>query len=141
MPRLPSSRAKHAALLALTVAVGLASRGPSLPSFVKLYVGDVLWGVMFFQLFWLAFPRWSLRRLWLVTLSTTEAIEFAQLWQAPWLVRIRETRVGGLLLGHEFLVSDVVCVAVGSSAAALIAHWATRGRSAVERRSTSLDSD
>lgn len=128
MRRRFSGRFTTASLLAITVALGLGSRRPWVPSFVKLYLGDVLWAVMFFQLFRLAFPRWSTGRTWLVTLFTTEAIEFAQLLQAPWLVGIRETRVGGLLLGHEFLVSDVICLAVGSCAAALVAGWATHGQ-------------
>jgi hypothetical protein len=59
--------------------------------------------------------------LWLFAVTTTELIELSQLWQAPWLVRIRATRAGGLLLGHEFLVSDMVCVALGASFAALLA--------------------
>ena len=133
MTRPSSGRARSAALLALTIAAGLGSRRPGLPPFVKLYLGDVLWGVMFFQLFRLALPRWPIWRVWLVTLATTETIEFTQLLQAPWLVRLRETRIGGLLLGHEFLMSDVVCVALGSSVAALVAHafasW--RGRRAL----------
>lgn len=140
MTRRFSGRLTTASLLAITVALGLGSRRPWLPSFIKLYLGDVLWAVMFFQLFRLAFPRWSTGRTWLVTLFTTEAIEFAQLLQAPWLVRIRETRLGGLLLGHEFLVSDVICLAVGSCAAALVARWATHPESSVTASSSPLRS-
>lgn len=108
-------------VVVVTVAAGLASRRPGLPPLVTLYVGDVLWGVLFFHLFRLIWPRATRLRLWLWALATTELIELSQLCQVPWLVRIRDTALGGLLLGHEFFVSDMVCVALGASLAALAA--------------------
>lgn len=101
-----------------TIAGGLASRHPALPAFVKLYVGDVLWGALFFQLFRSFGPTLSRSRCWLASLATTELIELSQLWQAPWLRAFRATSIGGLLLGHQFLLSDMVCLALGASAAA-----------------------
>ena len=113
-------------LVALVILVaGLVSRRPGLPAFVTLYAGDVLWGAFFFQLFRLGLPGLSCFRAWLCALATTELIEVSQLWQAPGLVSVRATRLGGLLLGHQFLLSDVLCVALGASAAALLrrATW------------------
>jgi hypothetical protein len=91
-----------------------------MPDVVTLYLGDVLWGAFFFHGFRFLWPRASKLRLWCFAVSTTELIELSQLWQTPWLNRIRDTRIGGLLLGHEFLVSDTVCVALGASLAALL---------------------
>lgn len=85
-----------------------------------LYVGDVLWGALFFGLAAFARPSAATLRLWVAATVTTEVIELSQLYQAPWAQAVRATRVGGLLLGHEFLWSDVVCVAVGTTAAALL---------------------
>ncbi|HVY32234.1 MAG TPA: DUF2809 domain-containing protein [Polyangiaceae bacterium] len=116
-----ANRRRTFMVVVVTVAAGLASRRPGLPPLVTLYVGDVLWGVLFFHLFRLIWPRATRLRLWLWALATTELIELSQLCQAPWLVRIRDTALGGLLLGHEFFVSDMVCVALGASLAALAA--------------------
>lgn len=114
------SRTRLAAQVAALIALGLASRWPHLPEFFILYVGDVLWGALFFTLAaWLA-PREATRRLCVCATSTVEAIELSQLYQAPWAQEIRATALGGLLLGHSFLWSDVLCVALGTSAAALV---------------------
>ena len=107
------------ALLGL-VALGLGSRLRFMPAFCVAYVGDVLWGALFFGLAAFTRPAAPTRRLWLAATAVTELIELSQLYQAPWAQTLRATRVGGLLLGHAFSWSDVVCVALGTTAAALI---------------------
>jgi hypothetical protein len=113
-------RSRTLVIAMVVLCAGLLSRRPGLPAFVTLYAGDVLWGAFFFQLYRLAWPALTNLRSWLLSVATTELIELSQLWQAPWLVAVRGTRLGGLLLGHQFLVSDMVCVALGASAAALL---------------------
>jgi hypothetical protein len=98
----------------------LGSRSRYLPEFCTLYVGDVLWGALFLTLAaWLS-PRAATLRLWVYATAAVEVIELSQLYQAPWLQDVRATALGGLLLGHTFLWSDVLCVALGTSAAALL---------------------
>ena len=59
----------------------------------------------------------------------TELIEFSELCHTPWLDALRATRGGGLLLGHVFLWSDVVCVALGATlAAGAELAWRSVGR-------------
>jgi hypothetical protein len=41
------------------------------------------------------------------------AVELSQLNHAPWIESIRQTTVGGLILGFGFLWSDLACYAVG----------------------------
>ena len=41
------------------------------------------------------------------------ADELLQLYHAPWIESIRQTRIGGLILGFGFLWSDIICYAVG----------------------------
>jgi hypothetical protein len=104
--------------LTLTViAGGLGSRRPFMPALVQHYVGDVLWGVMFFLLFALVFPGRSSLFLAGLAIVVTELIELSELYQAPWAMALRATRVGGLLLGHEFSWSDVGCVLLGGGLA------------------------
>jgi len=101
------------------IALGLGSRHSQMPAFVRLYLGDVLWG-LFFALFVSCWPNASPRRIWAAALVTTELIELSQLSHAYVLDRLRATPLGGLLLGHTFLWSDVLCVALGVTAAALL---------------------
>ena len=51
---------------------------------------------------------------------STALIELSQLYQGDWALRLRAMRVGGLLLGHQFLWSDLLCVALGGTLAALL---------------------
>lgn len=106
-----------------------------MPQWITLYAGDVAWGAMFFALFCVAFPTLSTPRAWLASVITTELIEFSELWHAPWLDGLRATRAGGFLLGHVFLWSDVVCVALGASLAAIAERVWRAGRTAIGKAS------
>jgi hypothetical protein len=112
----------------LLVGAGLGSRAPGLPEFCQLYVGDVLWGAMFFVLYaccWSTAPSW---RVGCWATATTVLIEVSQLCKASWLVAIRATAGGRLLLGNTFLWSDVAGVVLGATAAALIDEASRRRR-------------
>jgi hypothetical protein len=103
-----------------------------LPSWITLYAGDVAWGALFFALCCAVRPSLTTARAWLVAVMLTELIEFSELWHTPWLDALRATPGGGLLLGHLFLWSDVLCVALGGSlAAGADLAWAS-----IRRRST-----
>ena len=56
----------------------------------------------------------------LFALTVAWGIEFSQLYQADWINEIRATRIGGLLLGHGFLLSDIIVYALGVGIGALI---------------------
>lgn len=105
---------------------------------VTLYFGDLAWGALFFGIFCMLWPGETTLRLWLLAVLTTELIEFSQLYHSPWLDAFRETRLGGLLLGHAFLWSDVACVAIGASFAALLT-WMREQRARASRRPGSAD--
>ena len=105
----------YAILSLITIALGLGSRASFLPAWVHLYVGDVLWAVMFYLLFRVVFWRAALWRALVLTLLVTWGIEASQCLTWPWLVAIRSHRIGGLLLGHGFLWSDVLACGVGAA--------------------------
>ncbi len=100
--------------VAVTV-VGLASRRYQavLPEFVGEYAGDTLWALMLFLLVsTLLAGRIVMSR---VTISLVLAflVEISQLYHAPWIDSIRNTTLGGLVLGFGFLWTDLVCYTVG----------------------------
>lgn len=111
------NRGALAAVIALVVVLGLGCRQPFAPELAELYLGDVLWAVLFFLLFAWGWP--SARGWWLgvAALAVTELIELSQLYRAPWAERVRGTSWGGLLLGHGFSWSDVACLALGAALA------------------------
>jgi len=116
----PRPRVHTLVLMLLLVALGLGSRRHGLPELVIQHVGDVLWGTLFYFSFAFARPSAPRARLFFCALVTAELIELSQLYHAPWLDGVRDTRCGGLMLGHDFSWHDVVCVALGSMLGVLL---------------------
>ena len=128
-PRL-RNRFYLAALLALTISFGLASRHFSflLPWWLAKNVGDVLYAVMAYWLFGFCFPRLSPRRTALAAGLFCFGIEFLKFSHAPWLVAARQNHLGALVFGRGFHVSNLVCYALGVLAALLIERAITARR-------------
>jgi Protein of unknown function (DUF2809) len=103
------------ALLAITVVLGLGSRrlAAFLPGFIVAYAGDISWALALYLFLGLILPRWTTGRLAALALLLSLSVEVSQLYHAPWIDSIRQTAVGGLILGFSFLWSDLVCYAAG----------------------------
>lgn len=108
-------RAWYVLALAVTVAAGLASRRfpQVLPSFLGKYPGDALWALMVFFGLGALFARASTARVGMGALAFAFTIEFFKLWSAPWLVHLRHTTVGHLVLGHTFWWPNLLAYVVG----------------------------
>ena len=91
-----------------------------LPEAVGAYAGDVLWAAMVYLLIAAAWPRASPRRAAAGAAIFSLAIELSQLYHARWIDAVRQTRMGGLVLGFGFLWSDLACYAVGIALAAAL---------------------
>jgi hypothetical protein len=103
------------ALIGLVILLGLGSRryAASLPGFVAAYAGDTLWALAAFLGIGLLLPRASTWRAALLALSLSVLVEVGQSYKAPWIDSIRRTTPGGLILGYDFVWSDLACYAVG----------------------------
>ncbi len=110
----------------VTIVLGLASRRYAnvLPPFVADHAGDILWAMMVY---------WGCRMLLyrgygiaiLAALLFCYGIEFSQLYQAEWIRQLRDTTIGGLVLGHGFLIVDLIRYTVGVGLAAGL-DWLAR---------------
>jgi hypothetical protein len=102
--------------------VGLASRRyrQHLPAFIGEYSGDVLWALMLFLVVSLVLAGRPLFLRYIISLILAFAVEVSQLYHSPWIDSIRNTTLGGLVLGFGFLWSDLVCYLVGIAAGVLI---------------------
>ena len=58
-------------------------------------------------------PKMSSKKVALISILICFLIEFSQLYHAEWIDAIRQTRLGGLILGFGFLWSDLVSYAIG----------------------------
>ena len=97
MTRTRRNRLVYLAGICLAVALGLASRryASALPEFIARYAGDTLWAVMVFALIGLIAVEWSTARVAAVALIVSYGVEVSQLYHAPWIEGIRDTRFGG----------------------------------------------
>ena len=107
-------RAIAAGFLLGTLALGLLSRHAANPiPFLRENAGDALWALAVFWGFALLFPTRTPLHLAALALAASFAIEISQLLQTPWLIQLRATRLGSLVLGHGFLWTDLLRYTVG----------------------------
>lgn len=110
-------RTRFVYLLAAIVVViaGLASRRyrGQLPAFLAEYAGDTLWALMVFLLVSTLLAGRPILVRAVITLALAFVVEISQLNHAPWIDAIRQTTLGGLVLGFGFLWTDLVCYSVG----------------------------
>lgn len=99
----------------LVIGTGLLwrSRLIALPATVTKYGGDALWALMIFLALGSVFHRRSTRHIALIAICFAWAIEFSQLYHAPWIDGIRSTRLGHLILGSTFNSPDLLAYALG----------------------------
>lgn len=109
-------------LVGVTIMLGLSSRQFSgyLPGAINLYLGDALWALMVFFIFCFIFRSKGTGWLAAVALLFAFGIEISQLYHAPWIDAIRQTRLGGLVLGYGFLWRDLVAYTIGAAVGAVI---------------------
>jgi Protein of unknown function (DUF2809) len=102
-------------LIALVSILGIGSRRYAhiLPSFLTAYAGDTSWALAAFLGMGLLLPRASTGTIALLAMILSVAVELSQLYHSPWIDAIRQTTLGGLILGFGFLWSDLVCYALG----------------------------
>ncbi|HLK27730.1 MAG TPA: DUF2809 domain-containing protein [Puia sp.] len=82
--------------------------------FIVKYGGDTIWAGMFLIFLRIFFIKIKLWKLAIISYSLGIADEVSQLYHAPWIDSIRNNPVGGALLGHDFLWSDIACYAAGT---------------------------
>ena len=112
---LTRSRGLYLVLAIAVVAVGLLWRSSlvSMPEWLSKYGGDALWALMVFVGCGFLVPRASTLTLALLALTFAWAIEFSQLYHAPWIDAIRATLPGRLVLGSTFNWPDLPAYALG----------------------------
>jgi len=93
----------------ITIILGLASRkfSDSLPLFIALNAGDALWAMMVYFGFHFLLVYKPVLTAFLFSIVFSFGIEFSQLYQADWINQLRDTLLGGLILGKGFLVADL----------------------------------
>ncbi len=100
-------------LLLVVIACGLISRLNFIPLFIYPYLGDFFYAIMVCVLVALIAKQYHPKHIALYSILLCFAIELQQLYQASWILDIRNNALGGLVLGHGFLWSDLGAYALG----------------------------
>jgi hypothetical protein len=114
----------------MTVLLGLGSRrfAVRLPGVVAAYAGDTLWATTAFFGLGLLLPKARTWRIASLATILSLIVEFGQLYRAPWIDSIRRTTLGGLILGFDFVWSDLACYTIGVGLGILIELTILHGR-------------
>ena len=109
------NRVHYLLFIISTILIGLAARQFSgyLPDMINLGLGDTLWALMMYWIIGFVFPKHSVLKIAVVSLSICFLVELSQLYQADWINTIRSNRIGKLILGQGFLWSDFLAYSVG----------------------------
>lgn len=116
----PRNRLHYLALILFTIAVGLFSRSEYVPYALYFWLGDMLYALMIYWILGWLYPRASIRNIAVSTYLICLLIELTQLHQSNLMLALRETTLGGLILGHEFLWTDLAAYAVGTIIGVLV---------------------
>ncbi|MGL5378728.1 DUF2809 domain-containing protein [Clostridium sp.] len=90
------------------------------PKDIAPFIGDGLWAMMVYFGFRFIFPKLDLFKSFVIAIAFSFAIETSQLYQSDWINTIRNTTLGGLVLGHGFLWFDLVSYSIGIIIAVII---------------------
>jgi hypothetical protein len=107
------SRRTVTMLLLAAIVAGVASRAWPFPGVLAEHAGDGLWAAAVFFGLTLVWPQARSRHLGWATVGIAAIVEFSQCLDWQWLVAVRSTRPGALLLGQGFLWADVIAYACG----------------------------
>jgi hypothetical protein len=120
----------YLSLTVLVIGLGLFSRSRmlALPATAAKVSGDALWALMVFFAIIFLWPRLKTRMVIIAALLFSFAIEFSQLYHAPWIDHLRSFRFGELILGTTFNWPDFGSYTIGVAVGA-VADWLLTRRS------------
>ena len=94
----------------ITMVLGLLSRKFMFifPDNIAPFIGDMLWATMIYFGFKFLFSKFTYFKSFLIAIIFSYGIEFSQLYKANWIMNLRATTLGALILGHGFLWQDLI---------------------------------
>ena len=112
------NRLLYLAMTMVVIILGLGSRKLAnfIPDLLNTYLGDALWALMIFLAFGFVFREIKTKSVAIIGILFCYLIELSQLYHANWIDTIRNTTIGGLILGYGFLWSDLLAYIIGIGA-------------------------
>lgn len=113
--KLNGSRLSYLIIVLIVMCLGLLSRRMTvyIPDIIDLFLGDLLWAMMVYFLIRMTFINWPINKAALFGIIICFLIEISQLYHSSWIDAVRNTTLGGLILGYGFLWSDLAAYFFG----------------------------
>ncbi len=101
------------------IILGLASRKyqSNFSDTINLYLGDAIWAMMVYFFFRIFAFKTRILKHGFYCLIYCYLTEISQMYHSPLIDSLRNTTIGGLVLGFGFLWSDIVSYSIGILAA------------------------
>ncbi|MBS1532961.1 MAG: DUF2809 domain-containing protein [Bacteroidetes bacterium] len=116
-------RIKYFLITCCIVVLGLLSRHFTI---FPLWIGDVLWATMIYFILRFFLLKAPIRKIALISIVVSYAIEFSQLYQAEWIDNLRHTFLGRMILGETFFWGDLVSYTAGILIGICIEVWVVK---------------
>ncbi|MGL4569620.1 MAG: DUF2809 domain-containing protein [Clostridium sp.] len=115
-------RKKYGIIVLITIVAGLLSRKFMFifPKPIAPYIGDAIWASMIYFIFRTLIPKQKIVNVAFIAIIVSYSVEISQLYQADWINIIRNTTLGGLVLGHGFLYEDLIAYLIGNIVSVVI---------------------
>lgn len=84
---------------------------------------DVVWSMMVYFLFRIVFINWTIKKVAAFGIMFSFIVELSQLYHSDWIDKLRNTFLGGIILGSEFVLTDLLAYLVGIGFAAVIDYF------------------
>lgn len=96
--------------IVILIPLGLFSRHLSQ---IPAETGDALWAMMLFCFWRIILVNKHINTVAIVSLINCYLVEFSQLLTFSWLVEVRKTFIGHMILGQGFLWIDLLAYTIG----------------------------
>ena len=115
----------YACAIGLAVWLGLQARRYSFnePTPSADYAADVSWALTIFAAIGFFFPTIATWQAAAGAFLIPSLLEYGHWSHTPWLASIQGKPLGELVLGTEFVATDLTCYALGAGAGMLIELW------------------
>jgi glycopeptide antibiotics resistance protein len=74
---------------------------------------DIFWAMMIYILFRILFINWSVKKVAVIGVLFSIIVEVSQLYHDDWIDKIRRTFLGELMLGSDFVWTDLLAYLCG----------------------------
>lgn len=86
-------------------------------------VKDVVWAMMVYFLFRIVFISWSIKKVAVIGILFSFVVEASQLYHDDWIDKLRSTFLGELILGSDFVWSDLLAYSCGIGCGMIIDYF------------------